>query len=119
MSTSPNPHPRDRYIRGLPAGGVLNRRSLPIIVGIGLCLLLLLSQLGENGVLSWLHLRSAEEELRAEVAALAAENQRLQERLHALENDPWALEKLAREKYNMLGEGEEVLMVVSPSPDPE
>ena len=115
MPVTPTPTARDGYVRGNPSSGVFNRQSVTLLIGISLTVLLVLSQLGENGVVSWFKLRAAQKELRAEVAALEDENRALRERLDALQKDPWALEKLAREKYNMLGPGEEVLMVVSPS----
>jgi cell division protein FtsB len=114
MNKPPKPSAKDGFIRGTPTGSVLARHSLAILVGAGLLMMLTLSQLGENGIVSWFHLASREKQLREEVIALEKENQELTERLHALENDPWALEKIAREEQNMRRPEEEVLTVLTP-----
>jgi cell division protein FtsB len=112
MTHQPNPAAKDGFIRGQQAGSVLARHSLTILVGGGLLLMLTLSQLGENGIVSWFHLVSREKQLQEEVAALEQENRELTERLEALKNDPAALEKFAREELNMRRPDEEVLMVL-------
>ena len=114
MKNLPNPAAKDGFIRGNPAGSVLARHSLAILVGAGLLMMLVLSQLGENGIVSWFHLVSREKQLREEVTALEQQNRELSERLEALENDPRALEKIAREEQNMHRPDEEVLMVLTP-----
>jgi cell division protein FtsB len=101
-----------RFVRGRPAAGVLNRHSLSLLVGAGLLALLVLSQLGENGVVAWLNLSQRHATLEADVARLEEENRLLRARLDALRSDPEALEKIAREKYNMRRDDEEVLMVL-------
>jgi len=103
MNKPPKPSAKDGFIRGTPTGSVLARHSLAILVGAGLLMMLTLSQLGENGIVSWFHLASREKQLREEVIAL-----------DALENDPWALEKIAREEQNMRRPEEEVLTVLTP-----
>ena len=115
MKNQPNPPAKDGFIRGRPAGTALARHSLAILVGSGLLMMLILSQLGENGIVSWFHLVSREQQLREEVAALEQKNRELTERLEALKNDPRALEKIAREEQNMRRPGEEVLMVLTPA----
>ncbi len=114
MNNLPNPAAKDGFIRGNPAGSVLARHSLAILVGTGLLMMLVLSQLGENGIVSWFHLASREKQLREEVTSLEKQNQELIECLEALKNDPRALEKIAREEQNMQRPEEEVLMVLPP-----
>jgi cell division protein FtsB len=118
MSNRTNPAAKDGFIRGNPAGTVLARHSLAILLGSGLLMILVLSQLGENGIVSWFHLVSQEKQLREEVAALQQENLALTARLEALRTDPDALEKIAREEQNMRHAEEEVLMVL-PEKEPE
>lgn len=111
--TSPTPSPAgDKFVRGRPSVGVLNRHSLSLVIGAGLLVLLVLSQLGENGIVSWFGLRARHAQLEQDVARLEEENAALRARLDALATDPEALEKIAREKYNMRREGEEVLVVI-------
>jgi len=117
MNNLPNPAAKDGFIRGAfirgnPGVGVLARHSLAILVGSGLLMMLVLSQLGENGIVSWFHLVGREKELRAEVATLEQQNRELTARLEALKNDPQALEKIAREEQNMRRPEEEVLIVL-------
>jgi cell division protein FtsB len=117
MTNQTSPAAKDGFIRGTlirgnPAGGVLARHSLAILIGSGLMMILILSQLGENGIVSWFRLVSTEKELRAEVADLEQQNRDLAARLKALENDPRALEKIAREEHNMQRPEEEVLVVL-------
>ena len=109
----------EKFVRGRPAAGVLNRHSLSFLVGAGLLVLLVLSQLGENGIVAWLHLSQRHETLEADVARLEEENRLLRARLDALRTDPEALEKIAREKYNMRRDDEEVLMVLPREKVPE
>ena len=114
MNNLTNPAAKDGFIRGRPAGTVLARHSLAILIGSGLLMMLILSQLGENGIVSWFRLVSRENQLREEVAALELQNRELTRRLEALKNDPAALEKIAREEQNMRRPEEEVLMVLTP-----
>jgi cell division protein FtsB len=114
MKNLPNPSAKDGFIRGNPAGSFLARHSLAILVGTGLLMMLVLSQLGENGIVSWFHLVGREKQLREEVATLEQQNQELTEHLEALKNDPRALEKIAREEQNMRRPEEEVLTVLPP-----
>ncbi|MEN8005771.1 MAG: septum formation initiator family protein [Candidatus Krumholzibacteriota bacterium] len=114
MKNQPNPAAKDGFIRGNRSGSVLARHSLAILVGSGLLMILVLSQLGENGVVAWFNLAGRESRLREEVAAQEQQNRELSQRLEALRKDPRALEKIAREDENMRLPQEEVLMVINP-----
>jgi cell division protein FtsB len=50
-------------------------------------------------------------DMQAEVARLDAENRRLEEEVTALQNDPEAVEKIARETLNLVKPGEVVLIL--------
>ncbi len=114
MKNLPNPAAKEGFIRGNPSGSVLARHSLAILVGGGLLMILVLTQLGENGIVAWFNLSARENQLREEVATQDQENQDLSRRLEALQKDPRALEKIAREDENMRLPEEEVLMVINP-----
>jgi len=103
---------RGNLMRGTPAGSFLARHSLAILVCSGLLLMLVLSQVSENGVVSWLNLTSRETQLEQEVARLEGRNREMGTRLEALRNDPRELERVAREEQNMRRRDEEVLMVL-------
>jgi cell division protein FtsB len=112
MTSPTKPTTGERFVRGRPTVGVLNRHSVSLLVGAGLLVLLVLSQFGENGIVSWFGVRARHRQLQEDVVRLEDENTRLRARLDALANDPEALEKLAREKYNMQRADEEVLLVL-------
>jgi len=70
------------------------------------------SLLGENGLGAYWHLLRQRDALVAERETLAAETRALEARLEALREDPEALETLARERYNMRREGEQVIRLL-------
>ena len=112
MTAPTKPAAGERFVRGRPSVGVLNRHSVSLLVGVGLLILLVLSQFGENGIVSWFGVRARHRQLQEDVVRLEEENRLLRARLDALARDPEALERIAREKYNMQREDEEVLMVL-------
>ena len=112
MTAPAKPTAGDRFVRGRPTVGVLNRHSVSLLVGAGLLVLLVLSQFGENGIVSWFGVRARHQQLQEDVIRLEEENQILRARLDALAKDPEALERIAREKYNMQRKDEEVLLVI-------
>ena len=119
MNKVTNPSARDGFIRGPsfgvnPSGSVLARHSLAILVGSGLLMMLVLSQLSENGIVSWFHLVSREKQLQEEVTTMESRNLEMTQRLEALAHDPQALERIAREEQNMRRPEEEVLVVLTP-----
>ncbi|MGD9549002.1 MAG: septum formation initiator family protein [Candidatus Krumholzibacteriia bacterium] len=104
------------YVRGQQPARRDGRRTALLAIAFILLGLVVVSQLGENGVISWLRLRGELAALEQEVQALEAANAELRQQIDALANDPETLEKIAREKYNMRAEGEEVLVVLPPRP---
>ena len=89
MTRSVQPRGQGRlHPRVTSAGSVLARHSLAILVGGGLLLMLVLSQLGENGIVSWFHLVSREKQLRDEVADLEQENRELTDAAGSLAERP-------------------------------
>ena len=117
MSTN-KPTARDGYVRGNPQGNALARRSILVVMGLGLMALVALVQFGENGIFAFFNLRSQEAELRLAVTELKAENNNLDQQIKDLAENREALEKRAREQHNMRLPEEEVLMI-APQPDQE
>ena len=72
----------------------------------------LLSLFGEDGLGEYLRLERQRDRLAGEAASLEQETADLEARLEALRHDPEALEALARERYNMRREGEQVIRLV-------
>jgi len=61
---------------------------------------------GDTGLVSIIHMHGMEDELIEEIAELEAEREDTEALREDLENDPWTLEKVAREEYGMIKEGE-------------
>lgn len=79
---------------------------------IGVLSLAVLSLFGDNGLGERLRLSHHRDDLTAERDHLRAEAATLADHLEALHSDPEALESLARERYNMRREGEQVILLI-------
>lgn len=91
----------------------LSRVALPGLLLLGLYYAFF------GGRFSVFELRGAEEqrtELERELFRLQRENDELRDWADALENDPVALERIAREKYRMVKPGERLYLVPEESP---
>ena len=73
--------------------------------------LFLYALLGSHGVLQRIRLQNQKAELVGKIQSAEEETRRLQSEAKALEGDPKAVEKVAREKYGMIREGETVYKV--------
>ena len=80
----------------------------PRLIGIAAAVVLagLAFQAGEYGMLDWLKLRSQLAEERRAVRELERQLDSLQRRARALETDPAAQERAAREQFGMIRKGE-------------
>ena len=96
-----------------------DRNRLILFIAAAGLVLLLMAQLGEDGLATFLQLRNQEADLATDVQRLEGANAGLEEKLHGLATDPTVLEKLAREKHNMQKPEEEVLTVRQPEDPPE
>jgi cell division protein FtsB len=91
-------------------------RSLPWLSLVAAVVLLALPLFGENGLAMYFKLRGERDQIRHEVQVLQAEADSLELAIDQLATDPAALERIAREEYNMRRPKEEVLLLVKPSP---
>ena len=82
-----------------------------VFLGV-LLVLLALAQFGEDGLATYLKLRSHEKELVNDVLLLEKQNEKMRQQLVGLATDPITLEKRARQEHNMQKPQEEVLMVL-------
>ena len=64
-----------------------------------------------KGILQRIHLTNQKHEMEVKVREAQDEQRRLRQQLKALDNDKKAIEKVAREKYGMVREGETVYRV--------
>lgn len=75
------------------------------------CALLLYVFFNSNGVLARIRLESQKKEMQEKIRLAEEEQKKLREQSKALEGDKKAIEKVAREKYGMVREGEKVYKV--------
>ncbi len=103
-----------RFLRGTPPVRRWARRWLVVgFIGAGL-LFLLFPLVGDNGVGAFMRLSAERNRLRLEVEELERQKSELQHQIDTLRDDPAALERLARERHNMRGPEEQVLVIVPP-----
>jgi len=81
--------------------------AAPLSTGIASLATLLID--ADNGLRAWWSIQRELSEARAELAALQAERDVLQEGVDALQSDPFELERRAREDGGMMLPGERVL----------
>ena len=92
-------------------------RARLVAIAAAVVLAGLVFQAGEYGMLDWLKLRSQLAEERRAVRDLEHQLDSLQRLAHALETDPAAQERAAREQFGMIGKGELLYRLV-PKVDP-
>ena len=66
---------------------------------------------GNRGILQRLRLEEQKEELQAKIRQAQDEQSQLQQQSKALDSDPKVTEKVAREKYGMIRDGETIYKV--------
>jgi cell division protein FtsB len=71
---------------------------------------------GEQGLFAMLRARRQAEELAASIARQKAENARLREEVERLEDDPAAIEEVARRELGLIRPGEKVFIIKDLSP---
>lgn len=89
-----------------------SRRFIVIIVGLFFLAGILFLFFNEYGVLKFIKLNKQVNELNEQILKVENENRRLQAEIDSLENKvPAKIEKVAREKYNMMRPGESKVVV--------
>jgi cell division protein FtsB len=68
--------------------------------------------LGDSGLFSILRMKGMKGALQDEITALETERDNAEAYNDSLRNDPWTVEKVAREEYGMIKEGETCYRVV-------
>ncbi len=98
-----------------PAGRQTDRPpGRPARSWLAVAVLLLVGMLAAGGLKSYRDLdevRSQEADLRRRIEATEARIRRLDERLERIANDPWTLERLAREELGMVRPGDLVIVL--------
>ncbi|MBW7887507.1 MAG: septum formation initiator family protein [Bacteroidetes bacterium] len=81
-----------------------------IVIGI-LAILFVVAFFSSNGIYARLKLESQKKEIQEKIRTAEEEQEKLKAASKALEGDDKAIEKVAREKYGMVREGEKVYKV--------
>ena len=84
------------------------RAMLGLVVGLPLALFLLF---GGHGIVQRIRLTNQKSDLQAKIEQASVETKQLETQSKALDGDKKAVEKVAREKYGMIREGETVYKV--------
>lgn len=96
-------------VRGMLKRLKKNKRTvLGLVVGVPLILFLLF---GSHGIVQRVRLQNQKTDLEVKIQQSELETKRLQAESKALDGDNKAIEKVAREKYGMIREGEKVYKV--------
>ena len=105
------------WLRGGEPGEELPR-AFPVFLllfGVGM---ILISLVGDQGLIAYYGLRRDAEGLRRDVARLEARRTELNEQIEALRSDPDYIAYLARERLGLVKPGETVLQLPRPAPRP-
>jgi cell division protein FtsB len=87
-----------------------NKKATAIVVGV--LLLLIYVVFNSNGLLPRVRLEMQKKEVLEKIRIAEEEQKKLKDQSKALDGDPKAVEKVAREKYGMVRENEKVYKVV-------
>ena len=66
----------------------------------------------ENGILNAYHLEQEQLKMKQENEGLRAMNEKFRQEINALKSDPYEIEKIAREKLNLIKPGDQVYNIV-------
>ncbi len=81
---------------------------LIFLVGVAVVSYFLFNQ---YGVLKYMELKSEQKKIKFEIDQIEHENNLLRQRIDSLNSVDYAIEKVAREKYNLKRKGEKVIKV--------
>ncbi len=99
-----------RFSPGRTVRKLLAKRSVLLVAGVIVPALLFMI-FSNRGILRRISLESEKRAVLETLRQTQAEQQQLQAQSRALDSDPKAIEKVAREKYGMIKEGETVYRV--------
>ncbi len=85
-----------------------------ILLSLGFfMLLMIMAVFHENGILNAYRFEQEQVKMKEENEGLRRQNDLLRQNILALKSDPYAIEKIAREKLNLAKSGDQVYRIVS------
>lgn len=84
------------------------------LTGIALAYLGITLLAGENGLMKYLELQKTRQKLDTEIVALDKQNQVLKKQVESLRNDPFYIEKSAREEFGLAKKNELIFQFEDP-----
>lgn len=85
-----------------------------ILLSLGFFMLLMvMAVFHENGILNAYRFEQEQVKMKEENEGLRRQNELLRQNIVALKTDPYAIEKIAREKLNLAQSGDQVYRIVS------
>ena len=85
-----------------------------ILLSLGFFMLLMvMAVFHENGILNAYRFEQEQVKMKEENEGLRRQNDLLKEEITSLKSDPYAIEKIAREKLNLAKSGDQVYRIVS------
>jgi cell division protein FtsB len=75
-------------------------------------LLVLMAVFHENGILNAYHLEQEQLKMKQGNESLRVMNEKFRQEINALKSDPYEIEKIAREKLNLIKPGDQVYNIV-------
>ena len=75
-------------------------------------MLVLMAVFHENGILNAYHLEQEQLKMKNENEILRARNEKFRLEIDALKSDPYEIEKIARERLNLIKPGDQVYYIV-------
>jgi len=101
-----------RHLRNTDFNEKLISRSLKIAAFIMLVISIYTIAFGENNIFEYYKKVQFRNELMTQVESIKKENQDLERKIQYLQNDPFYIEKLARENLGLMKDNEEIYVIV-------
>jgi cell division protein FtsB len=108
-STGPEPLRRQRVER--PPSSILRRRGLQLLLIFVTLVLIIDALIGDKGLTESMNARRQYRELQASLDGLRRENAALRKEVQRLNEDPAAIESLARQELGLIKPGEIVFIL--------
>lgn len=94
------------------------RRNAIFVMALLSLVMLMHEIFGQNGYLTLRHEKKQYTNLQKQIQTVSEENKQLEQKIHALKNNPEAVEKQARDQLHLAKPGEIIYMLPDKTPSP-